>query len=1406
MATIIDLGKLRFHFAGDWSVATTYEINDIVKYGGNVYVYSNVVRTAGNLPTDSAYWALMVEGFKFREEWASGTQYRVGDGVAHGGVVYIAIADSQGQTPPNPTYWSQFADGIQWEGDYNPATLYQANDVVKYGPQVYIAKQDTTGNLPTSPSYWDTFVSGISAEGVYNAATDYVPGDLVAYGANIYRCILESTGNLPTNAGFFELFNTGNDFQGVWTSGGNYLVGQSVRYGGNVYTALQDNTNSAPDLNPLDWELFSTGVNARGDWGTATYYAVNDIAAHGGNTYICLISHTSGVFDTDLAGPPPKWEKFNSGVRYMGSWVTGTTYLKDDIVSESVSTYIATEDHTAGSDFFVDLAAGKWNSFVVGASYVLPNTAGNAGKYLQTPDGINYSWQFAGENDKIFYVSEDSTSSADDTDHGAAIDYAFASLRYACDYINADVNNRTPATIFVKDGTYNEQLPIHIPPEVTIVGDGQRNCIIQPDTLNDNGYGVGISDDGVTPNNETTMFFVNSGTMIEGVNLRGMTGFSLGSVTPTDPEDATIKGVYFRLEPNATILKSPYIKESTAFSTGGVGAIVDGSVVAPGTAGSMVFHTFTQVHDGGIGFWIKDNGLAEIVSCFTYYCDMGYVSSGGGKIRSLNGNNSYGTYGTISTGFDTTENPVDGWMYGDTITYDPATLNTSDGFTVNDTITGVAKTGNRVAASISIATQAAITTSGPHGLSDGDLVTFDNVNEPAWAALLGDFTAGDKRTWYADVTGTDTFKLCSNYDLTNYFDTRSEAGWGFVLVSFTDATRSNPVRVTAPSHGFVNGQAMTEVTGVVGMTELNGNDYYVSVVDANTIDLYTDSGLTSSVNGVSYGAYVSGGTGTRTLTGTTMTACDIIVADEPEATVANIQTNLVVNHRLIITDTVLGLAGQTIKVNVGPAEYGLTGDRFYFNNWINLAFDGYDERQYIFEQNDLSNIGHPMYLSTVAGDSSGSNEFTSGVTYYLDGVIQADLGTYVAGFSSATTREVRFKIPSGTNATNPRLYMCCYNHPEMGEGSIYINAASASQKERFIGGHPIFYPFASGSRITAQDGQFADVAGDANSGQFGFSLVLGGLDEEPRAGGSIQFTTAPTYNPPDNADYTDDINYGADTQSFIITTVSGYVPGTDPRVGGVAVLTLSQEKQNTSPAFYGQHFNIRYNYSQVRLTGHDFLSIGTGSRANTNYPGEPLQPAAQGNEVTETLPGRVYYASTDQDGNFRVGNFFRIDQATGRATLDASAFDLSGLTSLRLGSIGAQLGESINEFSADGTLSGNSNTAVPTEQAVKTYVDTQIGLIPQPDLTDASLSVNFDDSNTTVDAEGYITQATVGTITYSNIVYEELGRDPIGTFEFLKIKRIVSYTETNSNSGTANDVVVVYNTDGSVDTITVTPQ
>ena len=154
---------------------------------------------------------------------------------------------------------------------------------------------------------------------------------------------------------------------------------------------------------------------------------------------------------------------------------------------------------------------------------------------------------------------------------------------------------------------------------------------------------------------------------------------------------------------------------------------------------------------------------------------------------------------------------------------------------------------------------------------------------------------------------------------------------------------------------------------------------------------------------------------------------------------------------------------------------------------------------------------------------------------------------------------------------------------------------------------------------------------------------------------------------------------------------------------GTAILRLAEEK--TIEAANKQLITVLYDYSQIRVTGHDFLDIGIGGTVASNYPDKPTTQPIEGNQINEVAPARVFFVTSDQDGNFRVGNYFRVDQATGSATLNASAFNLSGLTELRLGAIGGQIGVAINEFSADGTLSGNSDTAVPTEKAIKTYVD-----------------------------------------------------------------------------------------------------
>ena len=104
-----------------------------------------------------------------------------------------------------------------------------------------------------------------------------------------------------------------------------------------------------------------------------------------------------------------------------------------------------------------------------------------------------------------------------------------------------------------------------------------------------------------------------------------------------------------------------------------------------------------------------------------------------------------------------------------------------------------------------------------------------------------------------------------------------------------------------------------------------------------------------------------------------------------------------------------------------------------------------------------------------------------------------------------------------------------------------------------------------------------------------------------------------------------------------------------------------------------------------------------------NYEDKPFNETAQGNG------GRVFYTSTDQDGNFRVGELFEVEQSTGIVTLNASYFQLEGLTELRLG--GVTLGGTnalIQEFSKDGTFAANSNNIVPTQRAVAAYIASRI--------------------------------------------------------------------------------------------------
>jgi hypothetical protein len=138
---------------------------------------------------------------------------------------------------------------------------------------------------------------------------------------------------------------------------------------------------------------------------------------------------------------------------------------------------------------------------------------------------------------------------------------------------------------------------------------------------------------------------------------------------------------------------------------------------------------------------------------------------------------------------------------------------------------------------------------------------------------------------------------------------------------------------------------------------------------------------------------------------------------------------------------------------------------------------------------------------------------------------------------------------------------------------------------------------------------------------------------------------------------------------------------------------------------HGQGITIRQKYSQCRITGHDFLLIGTGNATTTNYPNTDVSTALNYRQITETAGGRVFQTSTDQDGNFLVGNLFGVQQASGIVTISADQFSLQGLKELTIG--GLSVGPNaivINQFSTDSYFTANSDSIIPTQRAIKTYL------------------------------------------------------------------------------------------------------
>ena len=1256
------LGRLKFKWQGNWTAATAYVIDDIVKYGGNSYVCTTNHTSAANetlfYTSDLSNWSIHTEGNVFKGDWAATTWYKVNDIVKYGNTQYRATNGFTSGATFNNTNLTIYLEGIKFENSWVANANYQKGDIITYGGYSYISisnhQSATTPNA--DPVNWQILTTGFKAKGVYGASTAYVPGDVIRYGGHSYVCKLTTTGNAPTDATYWDLITEGFNWLGAWTSSTIYQLGDVVNRNSNSYVCKASNVtgaSTAPELDPNGayWNYLAQGGSAAQvlqDTGDLLYQAasgINRISLPAGSTGTAAqIREASGQVLT-VGGSPllPRWETNNTttsvyyvaetgddansgrqisrafaSVRHACDYIAALTgadapsvtnpvsvYIKAGIYSEKLPIQIPPYVSLLGDNIratVIKPAAGDSDlqALVLGTAVTslklgdtVSNSAGTkTGKVLDSDFAnnvhiLNLTGGVWDTNDKYVDIISNKHADAHDllnsnktfiaheayhrhvANNGAVsgveatvksrLEAAVEALMFnvkagsndkVYDYANALIGG----TAITGNDTQDTQLLNNIDTVggeiingLTVTKSAGNNqsqvaytgtadtaspkCntvksafttlvgIITTAISNGNMSGatksepyITISSAGTRTNNESTMFFCGNFTIVKDLVMEGLSGFVPDGTDDKDIDASTIKGVYFRIDPNSAITKSPYIQNCSAIGGAAVGVFLDGgshrhfdNSPTPSFK-SMCFDAFTQVLEGGVGFYLKGTSSAEIVSSFTYYAHISYVSTGGARIRAVSGNSSYGKYGCIARGFDAAEATINGTIGGLMLTTDSNTTGTGD-FSANERFTG--GTSNAVGELRSDQSAAA--------------------NRIYFHPITGTFANGEVIT---GVSSSATRTLASSNAVTGQK--------GFLLVA--------EGLTAAPDQG-----------GSIEMQDDGVNNDNGSYVISNSSYSAPDGRGTLTVARAQLGSTAAAHNGT-----------DVIALFPAVGQTASLQSNITAGAASPHTMNVDAVTGMTI------------GGYLVINNEL-------------FQVSSFPSATSVTATRAQEGTTAGTHN--SGATIKILGAKVASQDEVIKDFNSGAT-------------------------------DIRVKAANVTFKA---------------TDVIKINNEFMHISGVA-----------------------------------------------ADTT-------------------GLTVLTLADEK--TIGCTDGQSFKTRYRYSQVRLTAHDFLDVGTGNRANTNWPYLPLSPNIPAQETDETRPGRVYFVSTDQDGNFAVGKFFRVEQATGKATLDASAFDLSGLQSLRLGSIGAQLGASINEFSTDGTLSQNSPNKCPTQSAVKTYVDGLSGVV-----------------------------------------------------------------------------------------------
>ena len=812
--------------------------------------------------------------------------------------------------------------------------------------------------------------------------------------------------------------------------------------------------------------------------------------------------------------------------------------------------------------------------------------------------------------------------------------------------------------IRISAGLYEEDNPLTVPKQVSIVGDSLREVSIRAE------------------NQTSDLFYVSNGDYFGGMSFIG-TMTSGNAIFTFNPDKIDY------------IDQSPYVRDCTNFVKNSIGMKINGNDVI-GPIKSMVLDSYTQYNENGIGCSISNEGYAQLVSMFTICPDTAvYVGSGGACVLT-NSNSSFGNFGLISDGVGPTK-------YVGVIT-SASVVDASefvvdygtDDFTVNNAVyTGA--TG--------IVT---VTTSTPHNFEVGMGVTFEglgytclygnyahNFVSAATSAvnIIGGGRLGVSTATYNPLTGDLALTLGSGHGLT--------AATSHTISTATYAPTTGILSLTLNSHGFTGSSNHQAISGTsynqsTGVLTIQVNSHGFSVGEKVKLD---DNSLTFTC---AKDVHATNHTYPRstdpasdkwlTIRSVTTNTFDLDVGTSSATANSGIHTFVsgtaggikkANDHVKIAEDSLVFTC--TKDANATQHAYPRISDPAY-NSWLAIGSTAANT----FE----INVGKSSDINTHALVSASSNGLkravgkigiaTDSLTFTCDKDNHSTNHTYprtkdpihdsIIGVESAdsTTATVNvgvsthdifptgkygyvFNVVSVPNSTSFSAYVGVNTHPHTyvsgGKVSLDVLTPYEGQVVYFENLYKTLTKITVGSGGTGYtNAPTVTISDPSTSGDWGVTATAvanisnGSVKSFDIVSNGRGYTSTPTITvgSPD---------VGVNTATAILTMTPEYYSITEatPLSGGISTITTSANL----PYAVGVGTTVPvFRQSKILASSHSFEYIGAGVTIGDALP-QKGGLVIQDNEIADRAGGLTVFTSTDQTGNFRIGDGVIINQQTG---------------------------------------------------------------------------------------------------------------------------------------------------------------